>query len=153
MSTSKKAKHSSCSPMGVPGATESYVCRLSQPFVANAIQENPSLWTEIPIPNGDELGSPICGADIHLPVLGREYIMSSANTDLGHTFTVYFFAYLHSLASLRIFHLKGMSYVYVCTDASDEVMRTVLALVQQILEQKYGPETMGNFMIYRDGER
>ena len=149
MSKAKTPQYPVRSPAGVTDSWISHVCRLPQAFVAQTIQEDPSCWVEIPLPDGNTLGTPIHGANIQLPVLGNEYSIDWVPTDAGRAFIMHFFTYLQALASVRIFCHKGTGQSYVCTDASDEIMRMVLTLVKQTLEQKFGD---ANLKFYRDSE-
>lgn len=149
---SKKTKRSFRSLVGVPDAVKTYVFRLSQPFVAQSIQENPSLWEEWTLPEVDKPSSVIDGADIQLPVLGNEYIMDFAATEAGRTFFVYFFTYLTALASARFFRLKGSPCAYLCTNASDEAMVSVLSLTRQAVDQRIDPTTCSYFTLYKGNE-
>lgn len=152
MSTSKKAKHSSRFPMGVPDAMKSYVCRLSQPFVAQSIQKDPSSWEELTFSEAENPNSVIDGVDIQLPVLGNEYIVNFATTEAGSAFCIYFLTYLTALASARIFHPKGSACTYLCTDASDEAMVSVLSLTRQAVDQRIDPTTRTYFTLYKGNE-
>lgn len=139
--------------MGENDAPGAYVCRLPLPFVAQSIQRDPSFWVEMPLPGEKNFGTEIYGSNIQCPVLGTEYSIGWTWDDVGHEFFVHFLSYLHSLASVRLFLNKLTGFSYVCTDACDEIMKTVLALVQQTLEQKFDSNTLKSFRIYHDGER
>ena len=153
MSKAKNAQYSTYSPMGENDAPGAYVCRLPLPFVAQSIQRDPSFWVEMPLPGEKNFGTEIYGSNIQCPVLGTEYSIGWTWDDVGHEFFVHFLSYLHSLASVRLFLNKHTGFSYVCTDACDEIMKTVLSLVQQTLEQKLDSKTLKTFRIYHDGER
>lgn len=149
MSKTKTHQYPEHSSVGETNPRVTFVYRLPQAFVAQAIQRDPSCWVEVPLPDGSTLGTPIHGANIQLPVLGNEYSIDWAPTDAGRAFSMHFFSYLQALALVRIFCNKGTGQSYVCTDASDEIMRMVLTLVKQTLEQKFGD---ANLKFYRDSE-
>lgn len=149
MSKTKTPQYPDHPSVGETNPRVTFVYRLPQAFVAQAIQRDPSCWVEVPLPDGSTLGTPIHGANIQLPVLGNEYSIDWVPTDAGCAFIMHFFTYLQALASVRIFCHKGTGQSYVCTDASDEIMRMVLTLVKQTLEQKFGD---ANLKFYRDSE-
>ena len=149
MSKTKTPQYPDHPSVGETNPRVTFVYRLPQAFVAQAIRGDPSCWVEIPLPDGNTLGTPIHGANIQLPVLGNEYSIDWVPTDAGRAFIMHFFTYLQALASVRIFCHKGTGQSYVCTDASDEIMRMVLTLVKQTLEQKFGD---ANLKFYRDSE-
>lgn len=151
MSNSKKTKHSSPRmATEIPG--DSIVFRAPQPYIAKAIKECPSLWVELPQPTAKPPFSVINGPDIQFPLLGKDYMATFSDDEAGHIFIVHFLVYLASLARVRLFRRQADSRIYLCTDASDDVVKSAASLTQQVVAQKLAPETLNNLLFFRDNE-
>lgn len=152
MPMSKKTKTSPYSDTKIEIPGDSFVFRAPKPYIAQAITECPSRWVELPSPISKSPTYVINGPDIQFPILGTDYMAVFSDDEAGHIFIIHFLTYLASLASVRLFRCVGDPRIYLCTDASDDAIRTVASLTQQVVSQKLPPATLNNLIFVRNNE-
>lgn len=152
MSKSKKNKPSSRSHIATVKPSATFIARTAKQYIAQAIKEDPSLWIELPLPPNVTKSCVTEGVDIQFPIQGQEYMIVITLDKAGNIFLTHFFAYLASLAHVRAFYCEGEPCVRVCTDASDDIMRSAISLTHQALEQKLGPKFHEEFVAFRSSE-
>lgn len=152
MPMSKKTKTSPYSDTKIEIPGDSFVFRAPKPYIAQAITECPSRWVELPSPISKSPTYVINGPDIQFPILGTDYMAVFSDDEAGHIFIIHFLTYLASLASVRVFRSDENSRIYLCTDASDDAIKSAASLTQQVVSQKLAPDTLRHLVFVHDNE-
>ena len=106
--------------------------KTTQPFVAESIRNNPTLWVEFPIKAEPHTVGPIEGNQIEFPIIGTEFRITYQDNAVGQFLFKNLLLELSSRVALRFFIHLDTDDMYFCFNADPGIIDEVLALNEQI---------------------